>query len=460
MHLKSLDHMGIQVKTTDKRNLSAKHLVDGIKTKHEEQRRQRSLRQKTPRHQFNWTFEDRGVLLDILRFMVLYATNSGAHSSTEKERIVDFFESFVPQFFDLPDEAVSQRLHDIDRESADEDGEEAIPSEIANGRSRRNGKKSDLLRGVLDPGRNGSKSRTQKEDSAASGSKETTPDIGSANEEDMADAPDDSAVPEVSNERWLPTIPRATIFAGDSTVLDPEHELKADGFFPRQWYNFFCNQTIFVFFSIFHTLYKRLADVKASKESVLKELRREKVDKPSKLLGMTHDEMNFFEDDSADSFWPRTVELIEDYLTAEIDEGRYQDVLRHYYLHTGWTLYTIGDLLRTLCRQALVCSMDSKEKTPDLIQHFLGNRQQEETSYQTEISERKFAEKCIKDGEMFVICWVSLPLIGTKGALRLTCDSIRPRRRLRSAGSRKTRRPSTWRRWSSASAGSITSRRI
>jgi paired amphipathic helix protein Sin3a len=48
MHLRSLDHMGILVKSTDKRHLSAKHLVDVIKTKYEEQRRQRSLHGKAP----------------------------------------------------------------------------------------------------------------------------------------------------------------------------------------------------------------------------------------------------------------------------------------------------------------------------------------------------------------------------------------------------------------------------
>jgi len=399
--------MGIQVKANDKRNLSAKHLVDVIKTKYEEQRRTRSLKQKTPRFQFSWAFADKGVLLDLLRFMILYAMHSGQHGATEKDRILEFFETFIPQFFDLSEDQVHQRLSDIDRDSGEEDGEEPAPAELTNGRSRRNGKKSDLLRGVLDPGRNGSKPRTQKEDSAASGSKETTPDLGSANEEEMADAPEDAAVPEVSNERWLPTVPRPTVIQGDNPLLDEDNELKADGYFPRQWYNFYCNQTIFVFFSVFQTLYKRLKDVKESKDSVLEELRRENANKPGKQLGLLPDEMNFFEDPNPETFWPRTVELIEDYITGEIDESRYQDVLRHYYLKNGWTLYTMPDLLRTLCRQALICNnSDSKEKTPDLIQQFLTSRQQEETSYQAEISARKFAEKCVKDGEMFVICWV------------------------------------------------------
>ncbi|KAI1384125.1 uncharacterized protein F4822DRAFT_418790 [Hypoxylon trugodes] len=406
MHLKSLDHMGIQVRQNDKRNLSAKHLVDVIKTKHEEQRRLRSSKNSVPRNQFTYELGDQEVILDLLRFMVLYGTNNGHHSATEKERIVDFFELFIPRFFDLSEEKVQDRLHDIDRESGEEDAEEQLPAELTNGRSRRNGKKSDLLRGVLDPGRNGAKTRTQKEDSAASGSKETTPDAGSANEEEMADAPEESIPAEQSNERWLPIIPRATVVKGDNPLLDADGELKADGFFPRPWYNFFCNQTIYVFFTVFQTLYKRLKDVKESKESVSEEIARMKSKKPARELGIAVNELNYFDENDPASFWPKTVELIEDYITGEIDENRYQEVLRHYYLKKGWTLYTIQDLLKTLCRLSLTCtSSDSKEKTPDLISHFLNSRKEEETSYQTEISARKYAEKCIKDGDMFVICW-------------------------------------------------------
>ncbi|KAI0193478.1 hypothetical protein F4808DRAFT_464726 [Astrocystis sublimbata] len=406
MHLKSLDHMGIQVKQNDKRSLSAKHLVDVIKTKHEEQRRVRSTKDKAPRYQFAYNLDDEDVLLLLVRLTVLYGINNGHHSQAEKERIVDFFETFIPQFFELSDDKVVERLHDIDRNSEEEDIDDQLPTELTNGRSRRNGKRPDLLRGVLDPGRNTTRPRTRKEESAASGSKETTPDVGSANEEEMPDAPDDALPSELSNERWLPIIPRATVMTGDSSLLAADGELKADGFFPRPWYNFYCNQTIYVFFSIFQTLYKRLKEVKESQADVLTAITRLKSKKPAKELGITVNEIDYFDENDPASFWPKTAELIEEYIAGDIDENRYQEVFRHYYLKKGWKLYTILDLLKTLCRLSLTCtSSDAKEKTPDLIQQFLSSRQHEETSYQTEISARKFAEKCIKDGDMFVICW-------------------------------------------------------
>lgn len=407
MHLKSLDHMGILVKSTDKRHLTAKHLVDVIKTKHEEQRRERALKGKASRHQFVWDFGDKDVVLDLLRVMMLYSMHNGQHSTQEKERILEFFETFVPAFFDLAEETVQERVPRMQPDSGEEEADDSTPAELSNGRSRRNGKKGDLLRGVLDPGRNGSsRPRGQKEGSAASESKETTPDVGSANEEEMADASEDAA--EMSNERWMPTVPKPVV-VGDESLLDGDGELKADGFFSRPWYNFFCNQTLYVFFSIFHVLYERLLDIKASSADIPAQIERLQKPKPARDIGFTENTMTFFtSSDDATTFWPKTLELIEEYVTGDVDENRYQDVMRHYYLRNGWKLYTIQDLLKTMCRLALTCSStDSKEKTPDLIQQYLNSRDKEETSYQTEISARKFAEKCVKDGDLFVVCWVS-----------------------------------------------------
>merc|ERR1711988_125142 len=110
MHLKSLDHMGILVKSTDKKNLTTKHLVDVIKTKHESQRRERLLKGKHARHQFVWDFADKDLISDLLRFCMQYTLSSGTYSTQEKERILEFYETFIPVFFDIPDELLGDRL--------------------------------------------------------------------------------------------------------------------------------------------------------------------------------------------------------------------------------------------------------------------------------------------------------------------------------------------------------------
>lgn len=409
LFLKSLDHMGLSVKSNDKRTLSAKHLIDLIKTKHEEQKRSKAASGPVTRFQFLWDFKDKDVILDLLRFMCLYATNSGQHGNTEKERILDFFEMFIPQFFELPEDKVQEKLASIDRDSSDEGGDDVAPAELSNGRSGgRKKARSDLLRAALDPGRNNSKSRTQKEGSNASGSKETTPDVMSGNEEEMPDAPDEGSGSISSDDHWLSAANILPTITAGPNILDKDGELRHDGYFRRPWYNFFCNQTLYVFFSIMHTLYSRLKEVKENVESVRTEIEREKMNKPAKQLGLVNDEPKWFKGCTEQEYWGRTVELIEKFIDQEdMDENNYQDILRRYFLKNGWKLYTIQDLLKTLCRLALVCNnSDSKEKTSELYTHYFKNRQNEETSFQVEIKSRKFAEKCIKDGEMFLIRWV------------------------------------------------------
>lgn len=410
MHLKSLDHMGILARQADKRQLSAKHLVDVIKTKHEEQRRERSLKGSAPRHQFQWSFSDKDVTLDLLRLMALYAIHNSQHSNSEKERIWDFFVDFIPTFFDLDEAKVQDRVPKFQVDSGDEDGDEPTPLELSNGRSRRNGKRGDLLRGVLDPGRSTGKPRPSKEDSG-SGSKETTPEVASGNEEETPDAPDEKVVSDASNERWMPNVPKPIVIKSreDGDLLPSDKELKADGYFQRPWYNFFCNQTIYVFFNIFHVLYQRLREVKESEKSMTESISRVHRPRPATDIGLTErPSLHFEATDTPEVYWPKTMELIEEYIVGDIDEARFQEVMRHFYLTTGWKLYTIHDLMRTLCRLALTCSsVDGRDKTYDLIKQFLISREREETSYQTELSARKFAEKCIRDGELFVIGWVS-----------------------------------------------------
>ena len=79
--------MGIQAKQSDKKNFSAKHLIDAIKAKYEEQRRQRSLKGRALSYQFAYDFTDRDVILDVLRIMLVYVSNASQYNPAERLRI-------------------------------------------------------------------------------------------------------------------------------------------------------------------------------------------------------------------------------------------------------------------------------------------------------------------------------------------------------------------------------------
>ncbi len=391
--------MGLHVKQADKKNFSAKHLVDAIKTKFEEQRRQKTTLGKYPKYQFSHEFTDPDVIVDLLRFMLIYAANAPQHNTLERRRIYEFFEKFIPTFFDISEDRVKECSRGIDRLTP-EDEDEMTHLEGSNGRGRRgNGKKGDLRRGVLDKGRNGVKGRGHKEGSAT-GSKESTPD-GDSNMEDEGDeATDDMSTPRVTSDRWA-TRPHP----GEP---DQDAEYQADQPFHRYDYSLYGNQTIFVFFTIFETLYRRLKSIKDSEEIAKEAGIRINKPKPAKDIGLLPDGDDFYADLNGESYYSRTLTLIEEFITGDVDEANYTTWLRRYYLKTGWQVYTINDLLKSLSRLGAVCSShDTKEKTPDLIEQFYKNRHSPISTWNAEINMRKQAEKYIKDGELFLVQWAS-----------------------------------------------------
>lgn len=401
--------MGIQVKTIDKKKLAPKYLVDSIKTRREEQRRERSQGAYVDKFQHLHKFEDQEVIGDVLRVMVVYANHAAQHNASERRRIAEFFQKFVKAFFGLSNELVEDRTEDLDPFNATngspEDDEDAAPAELSNGRGRRavNGKKGDLRRGVLDKGRNGTKGRGQNEDSAT-GSKESTPD-GDAIMDDDSEPTDDQAANEVTNERWT-TVPGPAATPGSRPLAADDIGLSADQPYHRDWYSLYCNQNIYTIYSLFQTLYRRFKDLKNSEADALDGEERALHDRPASHIGLLDDHAKYFQRDFGDSHYDRALKLIEEFAANKVEEAKYNDQLRHVYLKNGWQLYTVNELLKTMCRLGASCTnSDPKEKSRDLIEQFYKNRELKEVSYNTEINLRKQADKYIKDGELFLVKW-------------------------------------------------------
>jgi len=130
--------------------------------------------------------------------------------------------------------------------------------------------------------------------------------------------------------------------------------------------------------------------------------------KPARDIGLLNDNDDYPPLSPGETYYSQTLRLIEDYINGEVEENPYQNWLRRFYLKKGWQIYTILDLLKSLCRQGAICSSsEKKETTTDLIEQFYRNRASEETSFNAEINMRKQADKYVKDGELFLIQWVS-----------------------------------------------------
>lgn len=382
--------------------------MEQIKSVYEGQRRQRSIQGKAPRYQYTYDFSDHEVILDLVRLAIIYINSASQHSVQESDRIANFLENFVQSFFDISSHDVEERVKDVQRDSED-DTDDIAHTELTNGRGRRANGKKDLRRGVLDKYKNGNINRALKEDSIASGSKESTPDVGSGMDDadDQLESVGDRGVQEATNERWLAKNPGPTAVEGTKPLEQEEPELHADLPFKREWYSMYCNQTLFIFFTIFELLYKRLKAMKDSEADVIDEVRRVKAAKPAKEIGLIEEKPEVFNHDGTSSYYSQTLLFIEAYLEGQHEEAAYQAFLRHYYLKTGWALYTVHDTLKSLCRNAGFCAgNDSRDKTSDIYQAFEKNRALEETTFNTEINYRKSVEKFIKEGDLYLVKYV------------------------------------------------------
>lgn len=407
--------MGISVKGADKKAFAQKTILDTIKTKYEEQRRQRNSNRnsKIPKYQYQYMFDDLDVVLDALRLVVLHVETNGQYNGLEQDKLLEFLYTFVPRFFNIDVTKVSERIGNISRSSPDEDDDDSIaaPTELVNGRGRRlHGKKTELRHRALDRVVNGTSRRGHKTSSAASGSRGSTPDLSFAADEEMGDISNRSHTASVNTETWLAVNPSPVAVQGTTPLHEDDANMHADQPFKRHYYSLYCNQSVFVFCYLFEIFYRRLKALKDTEEDVIEAVRRANRHKPAHDIGKIdkRNEDYFAPAEPGVKYYDRVLELIEDFIQNNIDEATFQDFLRRYYLRKGWALYSIQDLLKQLCRAAVSCSStDAKDRTRDILAQYYTSRQSEEMSYNTEINLRKQTEKYLKDSEMFLIQYVS-----------------------------------------------------
>ncbi|EOD48752.1 putative transcriptional repressor sin3p protein [Neofusicoccum parvum UCRNP2] len=398
---KSLDHQSASAKAADKRQFQAKTLQNEIQVKYEEQKRQREMQGlSVPKYQFEYSFSDIDVLLDASRLLLAHAEHS---NSTDSHRLYGFIKEFVPLFFGLNATKFEQSIGSPQADSTDD--EMGGMDDSSRKSLKINGKKDDLRRGVLDPVRSGRASRKDADDSNASVSRGSTPEAGSAADEEMGeDGEVNTSLPkDTTSDRWLehPT-------GGNNVDLS---DIAPDGPYKRDVYNMYCNLPIYCFFRMFVILYERLSNLKQNEDHVHELVDRAKHAKPALDLNLIDKRPeDFFRDTSGNAnFYQQVLEMFMDQIRGDAEMPQIEETLRRYYLQTGWQLYSFDKLLSSLVRFAFaLLSSDAKDKTWDIYQLFRKDRSQEETTHDAELNYRRTVEKYSKDGDVYKISYDQL----------------------------------------------------
>ncbi len=415
MFWKSLDHQGIHAKTVDKKQFQAKTLQNEIQARYEEQKRQRIVPWNTvPKYQFQYSFDDTEIILDAARLLLTYIDRSHSINGADQSKLEVFVKDLIPTFFGLDRERFQQYMSDVydnspPNEDAEDDSQAAEEVSVPRGRRAANGKKTDLLRGVLERGRTGKPARKEKEGSAISGSKESTPDVTSLADEELAgpgdSAAESSASVDMTDFRWMDH-PTTGNFRGKRDIQPNEP-------YRRDTYTLYCNLNIYCFFRMFEILYERLAHIKANEKQVHDIVRRAKAPKAAHDLRMVdRNPSDFFVDTSnRANYYQQIVKMCEEVVKTDLDMTHLEEALRRFYMQNGWQLYTFDKLLSATVKFAIsVLGSDSKDKSSEILNLFLKDREKEETTHRKELEYRKQVEKLTKEGDVYRINFVSLSL--------------------------------------------------
>ena len=370
------------------------------------------------KYQFEYFFNDVDVIQDACHILLTYLHHAHAGNAGDQSKTQTFFKTCIPAFFGLDKELFQQRMSDIydvspPNEEVEDDAPTAEDSNVGRGRRGVNGRKSNLLRGVLDRGQAGKSGRKDKESSAVSESKDTTPDPMSMDEDSATQMETPSEQPshvDATEHRWME-------HPSDGNARNKQ-SIKHNQPFKRDTFNLYANLNIYCFMRMFELLYERLLKIKMSEEQVHEDIRRAKAFKPAHELKLADKTpSDFFADTSLRAnYYQQIVRMCEDIIKGEMDMNHLEDTLRRFYLQHGWQLYGFDKLLAAIIRFALnILVSDSKDKSSDIMNLFYKNRKESETTYQAEMDYRKQVEKLAKDGDIYRIAYVSIymPILDT-----------------------------------------------
>ncbi|KAK5207302.1 Transcriptional regulatory protein sin3 [Exophiala xenobiotica] len=395
---KSLDHQGINAKNLDKKNFQQKTLTSEIQARYEEAKKNRENGITTKKHQLEYTFNDLDVVVDVSRLILVSLEASNApFNGGEQERIRGWFTDFLIRFFGLDPDKFHEQLDTESLRHRDQDdvidGNESDTHPPAKGKSQR---KSDWLRRLALERRHG------KEDSVASGSKESTPMPGALSEMELDD---DAAISEVAEAPQHPWINVA------NSDLSARH-LAMDEPYPHTTFNLYANANIYCFFRLFETMYSRLLAIKLNEPNVQDAVARHKGVggrvKPAIDLRMIDRGPDYFFPSIQDkqNYYSQILQMCEEILVGHGDLNHLEETLRRYYNKSGWQLYTIDRLVAAILRFVMnILGGDAKDKSVEITNLFMKDRERPDTTRKQEIQYRKQVERLSKDDSVYRISY-------------------------------------------------------
>ncbi|KAJ3283299.1 Transcriptional regulatory protein sin3 [Borealophlyctis nickersoniae] len=400
-YYKALDHQGISFKATDRKAVSNKALIAEIETIFREQ--QEKPTKLASRYQFDFSFKDQDVFLDVRRLLRLQI-KSLQFNDNEEEKLLDFSRSFVRKFFLL-----DNRIEDEEEEDESDDESEAVESDTEMEEdvvSTRAKNRSNSLRRNLfarkratngGGGRSTRRSRTAVDNVDAM---DTDDDVaGDGDTESISEfggRPSGAAAARGKEAEGTPA--NSTDNVTDDVSMTDKDTVGDARPRKRGTYVLYGNNTFYVFFRLYQILYSRLLKMKElSRDLAQNPPRAEKLNPVAVELGLQK-ATNVVPSQDRDRYG-ELLRAIRAFLNCDLETNEYEEKARSLFGTSAYLVFTIDRVVQSVVKQMQTILTDSK--CTDLLSLYTKDRDQPTTSSRQEAVYRLSAESLIQDENMY-----------------------------------------------------------
>ncbi|GAN07470.1 sin3 protein [Mucor ambiguus] len=401
---RALDYQGITFKSNDRKAMAPKALVSEIENlQHEKKMKEggsdKAMHSKES-YQFKFAFNDNGIFKDVTRVIYSFIDRQTGYTSSDREKIRTFIQTFIPLCFQLEDvvpEGMSLYADEVEEDDLAEDDDDnnstnteesesdvarsprkrsQSPSRRRSGRSRNHHEDEhtmDLLRDVLTKNQN-----ALDESSLTARSRSPSPFAPVEEVAVVKTELDTTAISTLTDE--MPNTTAATM-AGSPMQINEEPSgdklfaaaaaAIAPGVKKRILYSFFCNTTFYCFFRLYEMLYERLSKLHTLDEKMKKHPNMGKrVNKVARDLGLYSS--RFDDVNVSKGYYNAILEMIDHFFDGDIDQQVFEEHTRYIFTTDAYLIFTIDKLVHSMVKQIQAITVDPK--SVELIRLFRSDK--------------------------------------------------------------------------------------
>lgn len=350
VYYKSLDHLGLNFKQTDKKLLLTKQLLSDISTIKDDplckesgpnaivNKRWNPLMAK-PRSEIVYAYEDKDILFDMIKMCKVFIFKASTYSQSDKEKLELFLYWFVSSFFDISYAELVENTFDVSGIVAEANiGEKRTADSSIEHISLLT--KLENLDGMF--------SIINKND-------------GTEPTENTSDDSDSKSSTAETNEteEFKKSILKSWSVNVNSDLKNEEDFDEKD----RNRFIFYGNTQIYLLVRIFSILYERLLEVKKIDKEVTADIKNRSSNgfiDPMFLSSQQIDDRGF--SFAGNSAYSNLTKYINQFIEGKIESNWFEESLRQAYKNKAFKLATVDKVIQQIIKQCNNCTTDKKSQ--------------------------------------------------------------------------------------------------